>query len=152
MIKIAQRSDVDAIRQLFQETIESVNRNDYNPDQIKIWSAGAQRIENWQKKITEQYFLLSKDKNTVNGFASMDVNGYIDFMYIHKNYQNQGIATLLLQALESKASELHLEKMWANVSITARPFFQKRGFIITDIHIKWIQEVAFENAVMTKFS
>ncbi|MEO0043538.1 MAG: hypothetical protein RL329_2986, partial [Bacteroidota bacterium] len=24
--------------------------------------------------------------------------------------------------------------------------------IITDIHIKWIQEVAFENAVMTKFS
>jgi putative acetyltransferase len=152
MIKIAQRSDVDAIRQLFQETIESVNRKDYNPDQIKIWSAGAQRIENWQKKITEQYFLLSKDKNTVNGFASMDVNGYIDFMYIHKNYQNQGIATLLLQALESKASELHLEKMWANVSITARPFFQKRGFIITDIHIKWIQEVAFENAVMTKFS
>jgi putative acetyltransferase len=152
MIRIAQLSDVDAIRQLFQETIESVNRNDYNPDQIKIWSAAAQRIENWQKKITEQYFLLSKDKNTVNGFASMDVNGYIDFMYIHKNYQNQGIATLLLQALESKASELHLEKMWANVSITARPFFQKRGFIITDIHIKWIQEVAFENAVMTKFS
>jgi putative acetyltransferase len=152
MIRIAQLSDVDAIRQLFQETIESVNRNDYNPDQIKIWSAGAQCIENWQKKIKEQYFLLSEDKNTVNGFASMDVNGYIDFMYIHKNYQNQGIATLLLQALESKASELHLEKMWANVSITARPFFQKRGFIITDIHIKWIQEVAFENAVMTKFS
>ncbi|MEO0041404.1 MAG: hypothetical protein RL329_852, partial [Bacteroidota bacterium] len=39
MIRIAQLSDVDAIRQLFQETIESVNRNDYNPDQIKIWSA-----------------------------------------------------------------------------------------------------------------
>jgi putative acetyltransferase len=149
-IRIAQVSDVDIIRQLFQETIETINQKDYNPEQIKVWAAGAQRVMSWQKKIQEQYFLIAEQDNIIVGFASMDINGYIDFMYIHKNHQNQGIATLLLNKLESKATELILTTLWSDVSITARPFFQKRGFKITEIYTKWIQEIAFENAIMEK--
>ncbi len=149
-IRIAQLKDVDAIRQLFQETIESINQKDYNLAQIRIWAAGAQRIANWQKKIKEQYFVVAEQGDIIIGFASIERSGYIDFMYIHKDYQNQGIATQLLNDLESKAASLSLTKVWANVSITARPFFKKRGFQITNISIKYLDSIEFENAVMQK--
>jgi putative acetyltransferase len=149
-IRIAQLTDVEAIRQLFQETIETINQKDYNPAQIRIWAAGAQRIANWQKKVQEQYFVVAEQNNTIVGFASIETNGYIDFMYIHKDYQNQGIATHLLNHLESKAASLSLTRVWANVSITARPFFKKRGFQITNISIKTLEHIEFENAVMEK--
>jgi putative acetyltransferase len=149
-IRIAQPTDVDAIRQLFQETIETINQKDYNPAQIRIWAAGAQRIAHWQKKVQEQYFVIAEQSDIMVGFASIERNGYIDFMYIHKDYQNQGIASLLLKELESKAESLCLTKVWANVSITARPFFKKRDFIITNIHTRWIDGIEFENTVMEK--
>jgi putative acetyltransferase len=149
-IRLAQLADVDAIRQLFQETIETFNQKDYNPAQIRLWAAGAQRISNWQKKVQEQYFVVAEHDTIIVGFASIETNGYIDFMYIHKNYQNQGIASLLLKELETKAISLSLTKVWANVSITARPFFKKRDFIITNIHTRWIDGIEFENTVMEK--
>jgi putative acetyltransferase len=149
-IRIAQPTDVDAIRQLFQETIETINQKDYNPAQIRIWAAGAQRIANWQKKVQEQYFVVAEKGDIMVGFASIERNGYIDFMYIHKNYQNQGIARSLLKELESKAESLSLTKVWANVSITARPFFKKQGFQITNLSIKSLENIEFENAVMEK--
>jgi putative acetyltransferase len=149
-IRIAQPTDVDAIRQLFQETIETINQKDYNPAQIRIWAAGAQRIANWQKKIQEQYFVVAEKGDIMVGFASIEKNGYIDFMYIHKNYQNQGIARSLLKELESKAESLSLTKVWANVSITARPFFKKQDFQITNLSIKSLENIEFENAVMEK--
>ena len=43
-ISIAQGTDVNEICQLFQETIESINQKDYNAAQIRVWTAGAQRI------------------------------------------------------------------------------------------------------------
>jgi putative acetyltransferase len=149
-IRLAKSTDVDKIRQLFQETIETINQKDYNAAQIQIWAAGAQRIQNWQKKVQEQYFVVAEQGDIIVGFASIEMNGYIDFMYIHKNYQNQGIASLLLSELESKAASLSLTNVWANVSITARPFFQKRGFIITNIYTKFVDTIEFENAVMEK--
>ena len=149
-IRIAQLTDVDIIRQLFQETIETVNQKDYNAAQIRIWAAGAQRIANWQQKVREQYFIIAEQDDIIIGFASIETNGYIDFMYIHKDYQNQGIATSLLKDLESKAISIALAKVWANVSITARPFFKKRGFQITNISVKVIDNIEFENAVMEK--
>ncbi|MEN9612422.1 MAG: hypothetical protein RLZZ628_3236 [Bacteroidota bacterium] len=59
-------------------------------------------------------------------------------------------ADFLLTELESKATEFVLTNLWSDVSITARPFFQKRGFKITEIYTKWIQEVGFENTIMEK--
>jgi putative acetyltransferase len=149
-IRIAQSADMDAIRQLFQETIENINQKDYSPAQIQVWAAGAQRIANWQKKIQEQYFVVAEQSDIIVGFASIEMNGYIDFMYIHKDYQNQGIASLLLKDLETKAASLSVTKVWANVSITARPFFKKRGFQITNISIISLENIEFENAAMEK--
>jgi putative acetyltransferase len=42
----------------------------------------------------------------------------------------RGIGRLLYEAVESKAAGLKLDRIFADVSITARPFFEGRGFSV----------------------
>ena len=52
---------------------------------------------------------------------------YLDRLYVHKDYQHRGVATAICDALEqnNKATELT-----THASITARPFFEKRGYTV----------------------
>jgi len=121
-------SDLEDIIRLFKETIEAVNAKDYSAEQIKVWTNGASKKERWLKKIFEQYFLLAKINTAVAGFASITTEGYLDFMYISKDYQRMGVAQILYAELEKFARLNHLHKIISDVSITAKPFFEKQGF------------------------
>ena len=47
---------------------------------------------------------------------------------MHYQHQNKGIGFKLYQAILTKAKELNLICLSAEVSITAKPFFLSRGF------------------------
>lgn len=57
------------------------------------------------------------------GFGDIDETGYLDHLYIHHEYQRQKVATLICNYLER-----HVSKITTHASITARPFFEKRGY------------------------
>lgn len=51
-------------------------------------------------------------------------------MFIHKDFQGKGVATLLLNEIERYAVAAGITRITSEVSITARPFFEKRGYIV----------------------
>jgi len=73
---------------------------------------------------------LVKIKDVLVGMASLDQTGYLDVIYIHHEYQGQGIASDLLQRMENKAKENGLDMITSDVSIAAKPFFMKRGYVL----------------------
>ncbi|MER0440092.1 GNAT family N-acetyltransferase [Emticicia sp. W12TSBA100-4] len=147
-IRKATVADNQAITQLFYETITSVNVRDYDAQQIVTWASSAENKGFWQEQIEKQYFIIAENDEYLLGFASLTVDGYLDFMYVHKNHQKQGIASALLGNILTEANRLNLTKIWTDASITARPFFLNKGFIIEKIYTKISKEVAFENAIM----
>lgn len=58
----------------------------------------------------------------------MKNGNYIDFFYIHKDFQRQGIADKILTELELEAIRQHSKMLTSDISITAKPFFEKKGF------------------------
>ena len=48
----------------------------------------------------------------------------IDILFVHKDYQGKGIATAICDRLEKAVQN----KVITNASITARAFFEKRGY------------------------
>ncbi len=151
IIRKATLEDNDQIRQLFYDTINNINVRDYNSEQIKLWSSGHLNIEKWNNNITEQYFIVCESNKTITGFASITDKGYLDFMYVHKDHQGKGIATAMLSELELFADTNNIKEIWAQVSITARPFFKSKGFRITKEFITKIENVEFADAIMTKY-
>ncbi|MFN8316749.1 MAG: GNAT family N-acetyltransferase [Chitinophagales bacterium] len=62
------------------------------------------------------------------GFCTLDNGDYIDLLYIHKDYQRQGIATKLYSFIENEARVNNTTIIDADVSKTAKSFFEKMGF------------------------
>lgn len=149
-IRKAGISDIDEIRQLFYDTITSINTRDYNEVQIDAWSSGYHNVNIWKEKLETQTFFVAESEKGIVGFGSITNEGYLDYLYTHKHHQRQGIATMLELASEQWARSSGLHEIHADVSLTARPFFLSMGFIVSKIYSKEFQGITFTNTIMTK--
>ncbi|KIC03117.1 hypothetical protein OA88_04895 [Flavobacterium sp. JRM] len=123
-------SDLKEMQELYIETIKHVCKNDYNSAQIDVWISGVKNTERWVDVINTQFVLLAIIQDKIAGFGTLKDGNYIDFFYIHKDFQRQGIADKLLTELELEAKKQHTKTITSHISITAKPFFEKKGFII----------------------
>ena len=65
-----------------------------------------------------------KENGTVV-FGDIDKTGYLDMLFVHKDFQGQGIASAICDRLEETITT---DKITTHASITAKPFFEKRGY------------------------
>lgn len=149
-IRKANESDVDEITDLFYNTIQHVNIRDYSQKQVDDWSSWHENTDRWISKIREQYFIVAVSDDVIVGFASLAVDGYLDFMFVHKDFQRQGVATLLLYEIEKKAIEQGSTSVYSEVSITARPFFESKGYSVEKEQLKKSRNEYMINFVMRK--
>lgn len=119
------KTDCPSLAELFYETVHTVNARDYTPEQLDAWATGRVDLEAWVRSFQEHRTLVAELDGTIAGFGDMDETGYLDRLYVHRDYQRRGVATAICDALEqnTKAPEFT-----THASITARPFFEQRGY------------------------
>jgi len=123
-------SDTDRIARLFHETVREVNLGDYTQEQVKAWAPDDLHFRDWAEVCANRYTYVADDNGTIAGFAELEEDGHIDCFYCHKEYQRAGVGSRLYRALEEKALELGLTRLYTESSITAKPFFKKQGFTV----------------------
>lgn len=127
-IRIAKLDDLTEMQRIFVDTITTVCISDYNEQQISVWVSGVDNTERWEKIMIEQYVLVAVKGDKILGYGTLNKESYIDLLYVHKDFQRQGIAKLLLDEITKEARQLGQTKLNSDVSKTARPFFVKNGF------------------------
>jgi RimJ/RimL family protein N-acetyltransferase len=132
----ATKDDVGMITQLFRDTIQNINSNDYPADEIEDWSSWWIDHDKWKERIEEQYFIKAIIEDKIVGFSSLAKDGYLDFMFTHKDYQGHGVAASLLKKIERKAKAQGNDFIYSDVSITAKGFFEKHGYVVEKQQLK----------------
>lgn len=127
-IRPYQTSDKEILADLFYTTIHSINIKNYTKEQVDAWATGHLDLEKWNQSFLDHYSLVAIEDDCVVGFGDIDETGYLERLFVHKDYQGQGIATALCDQLEKAAS---VNEIRVEASITARPFFEKRGYQVT---------------------
>lgn len=138
--------DCAALAALFYDTVHSVNLRDYTQEQVDAWATGEIDLAAWDASLSAHHTLVAEEDGHILGFADMDHTGYLDRLYVHKDAQSRGIATALCDALEQAASGGFL----THASITARPFFEKRGYRVVQAREVERRGVKLKNFVMEK--
>ena len=110
---------------LFLETVHSVNQKDYSPAQLNVWAPREQDLAWWNESFLDHYALIAIKNNRVLGFGDIWPDGYLDRLYVAKDHQREGIGALLCDRLEASVTG---KKLITHASITALPFFEKRGY------------------------
>ena len=118
-------TDCTVIAELFYQTVHTVNARDYTPQQLDAWASGQVDLEKWNKEYNESYTLVAVDDDVITGFGNIYSSGYLDMLYVHKDYQHRGIASEICSRLEN---HYNVNKITVHASITAKPFFEKRGY------------------------
>lgn len=140
-------SDCTQMAQLFYDTVHSVNAADYTREQLDAWADGHVDLEAWDNSFREHFTLVACDGKEIVGFADMDENGYLDRLYVHRDYQRKGVASSLLRELSQK---VQTDEITTYASITARPFFEKMGYRVVRENIVERKGVSLRNYFMVK--
>lgn len=146
----ATKQDVGIITQLFRDTIQNINSKDYPVDEIDDWSSWWTDHDKWQERIEEQYFIKAMIDNNTVGFSSLATDGYLDLLFTHKDYQRHGVAGNLIKKIERKAKEQGNDLIYSDVSITAKVFFEKHGYVVEKQQFKKSRDKELINFRMTK--
>ena len=102
----------------------TVNAKDYTKEQLDVWATGKVELEKWDKSFQEHFTVVAVDEEIIVGFGDIDKTGYLDRLYVHHDYQKKGVATAICNELEKVVQS----NITTYASITAKPFFEKRGY------------------------
>lgn len=141
------KTDCTELARLFYDTVHTVNAKDYSREQLDAWATGEVNLEAWNKSFQAHNTVVAEMDGQIVGFGDMDETGYLDRLYVHKDYQRRGVATAICDALEqnTKAAEFT-----THASITARPFFEKRGYTVVKVQQVERRGILLTNFVMKK--
>ncbi len=138
--------DLDEIINLFKTTVHHVNIRDYAREQVDVWAPDCINVEEWNKTLSEHHAFVAVRDYIIVGFGDIDHSGYLDRLYVHHEYQREGVATGLCDKLESAVAPCVTIRTHA--SITARPFFENRGYRVLEEQFVERMGVFLKNYVM----
>jgi putative acetyltransferase len=127
-IRPYQPSDLDAVITIFERAVREVASKHYTLAQIDAW-AHTERKE-WRKARLSRPTWIAEMSEEPVGFSDLEEDGHLDMMFVHPAFQGQGVASALLNTVEAAAREQLLTVIYTEASLSARPFFERRGFAV----------------------
>lgn len=117
--------DCPALATLFYDTVHTVCRRDYSAAQCDAWADGMVDLEEWNRSFLAHITWIAEQDGQIIGFGDIGRDGYLDRLYVHRDFQRQGVATALCDTLEAAVTARPIK---THASRTARSFFLARGY------------------------
>ncbi|WP_416350930.1 GNAT family N-acetyltransferase [Rivularia sp. UHCC 0363] len=150
-IRLFNKQDAEQIARLFHQTVREVNISNYSVNQVKAWAPDDIYFRDWINVCSQKFTYVADNNGIIAGFGELEPNGHIDCFYCHKDYQRMGVGSKIYQAIEAKAYELEIHRLYVEASITAKPFFQRMGFSVIKEQQVECRGENFINYVMEKY-
>lgn len=151
ILKGYDKNRLDDFLMLFYNTVHTVNARDYSEVQLDAWAPQKPDRQRWGKNLENSFVAAAFNGDDVLlGYGTLCGENEFDLLYIHKDFQRNGIASLLADKVENEAKRRGAGAVFTEASITAKPFFEKRGYRVVKEQRKPLRGEVFINYVMQK--
>lgn len=153
-IRNYQPDDARDLVDIYYNTIHKINIQDYTKKQVDAWAPESSlKVDGRMKKWEKLKPLVAIIGDTIVGFTEFDEKtGYIDCFYVHHDYIGKGVGTALMSRINDIAQNHKVRRIFAAVSITAKPFFEANGFKVIKEQIIDLQGIKLINSMMEKLN
>lgn len=142
-------ADVPVLAAIFTASIEELTGDDYSEAQQQAWMETADS-EEFGKRLAADLTLVATLEGSPIGFASLRGNDHIRMLYVHPGVSGQGVATMLVDALEKLAGGRGATSLSVDASDTAQGFFAKRGYTAQQRNSVTVNDEWLANTTMKK--
>lgn len=150
-IRPLKEKDILEMQHLFRSTVLNVNLRDYTKEEVADWASCGDDLLHWKKLLSQHHFIGAFDEQgKMAGFSSMNKEGYLHSMFVHKDMQGRGVATLLLSEVEKMGKAYGVDEITSEVSLTAKPFFEQKGYKVVKSQKCRANQLELTNFVMCK--
>lgn len=149
IIRPFRSSDTLACIKLFEETVLAVGPRYYSEEQVIVWASNT-NYKHWKEKLEKATTFVAEIDAKIVGFADLTVEGILDHMYVHKNYQGYGISYALYKKIEEIAKKLNMSKIIIHAGIMAMFLAKRIGFKIVKCETVVRNNTKFTRYVMEK--
>jgi putative acetyltransferase len=121
--------DAALLREIFRDSIADLTEEDYTPAQQEAWASAADDEKAFAKRLAGELTLVATLAGSPIGFAALAGKDKIDMLYVHPAATGQGVAAMLVDALEKLAAARGVALLTVDASDSARGFFERRGYV-----------------------
>ena len=132
---------------VFRRAVHGTASRDYSPEQLAVWAPDDTDPEAWAARRAAASTFVAVEDDRVVGFADLLGEGHVDMTFVDPDFGGRGVATALLEAVVGLARERGVRGLTVHASLTARPFFERRGFVM-----EREQQVERSGVVLTNFA
>ena len=122
--------DAEPTWQVFHAAVRVTGAMDYTPEQLEAWSPDEVNLEAWGRRRAAAWTLVAVDGDRVVGFSDLTDDGVLDMLFVHPDAGGRGVARHLVEAVLGEARRRGLTRVVTHASRTARPAFERLGFVI----------------------
>ena len=146
-------SDLPALAAIFASAVEELTGDDYSESQQEAWMAAADD-EEFGRRLAGDLTLVATLENSPIGFASLSGKDHIRMLYVHPSVAGQGVASMLVDALEKLAGSRGVTSLTVDASDTAQDFFARRGYVgkqrnSVSINGEWLANTTMQKTLGT---
>lgn len=150
-IRAYRSADAEPTLRIFGDAITVTAAADYTPEQVAAWARPERRgITEWDRSMLNRDSVVALVAGHIAGFSDVDDKGHIHMLFTAPGFARHGVARALMTFLEDRARRRPANQLTADVSITARVFFEAMGFRVVAEQRPVIDGVPLINYRMTK--
>jgi putative acetyltransferase len=124
-------TDLPGVMATYTAAIHTLAAPYYTPEQLAAWAPQTPPdVARWQERLASLHTLVAEVGGAFAGFASYTAAGYLDFIFIQPVFARRGVASALSHRVETALRAAGVRKITAHVSLAARAFFERQGFVV----------------------
>jgi putative acetyltransferase len=150
IIRRYQPGEESAIWDIYFRATHESNCRDYHSDLLYRWAPADPNMGEWSERCIQKNPFVAIIEDRIVGMAELEEDGFVDYFYVSPDFQGQGVGSKMLARIESEAVEMNLSELRADVSLTAKEFFESRGFIVIEARSNVIIGHLAPNFAMSK--
>ena len=145
-IRQYQPEDAKALWEVFFYTVRNINHQHYSQEQVKAWAPEEWDIERWKNKMSQINPYIAEMNGQIAGYTDLQDSGLVDHFFCQHALQGTGVGRVLKELVLKVANDKGISRLYSEVSITARPFYERMGFKVVKE-----QQVEMRGQVLTNF-
>ena len=144
--------DAPQMRVIYRRAVTELGVLRYSPEQVAVWADLAPTADRLTDMMGDGRtgFVAVNTNDKVLAFGDLESDGHIEFLYADPDVARTGVAAMLYDAIEAKATADNLTRLYVEASELAKSFLLKRGFTVIQRRDFEVADVPIHNYAMEK--